>query len=206
MIHVNMKIKNICLLIALLIPMSMPAQPRQSQQSVGITYTGIGSNNAFYWKSLVGAGGYTDKGFYSIGINYVHPISKKIDLETGFEFSHLKYKFSNASLGPEAPEPYVFSNKLFTIPTTIRLKFLNYFFLNTGLLIDINSSNNSNMDSQSGLGAVIGVGAQYNFGGSPIAVFVNPFYRHHAVLSFNTDGYQLRTDEAGIRLGVSYLF
>ncbi len=202
-----MKTKNIYLVIALLIPMSMLAQNRMSKQSVGITYTGIGANNAFYWESLVGAGSYADKGFYSIGINYVHPISKTIDFETGMEYSHLKYKFSNASLGPDAPEPSVFSNKLFTIPATIRLKFLNYLFFNTGLLIDFNVGNNSNMDSQSGLGAMIGVGVQYDFGSSPIAVFVNPFYKHHAIVPFNSgDNYQLRTDEGGVRVGVSYLF
>lgn len=202
-----MKTKNIYLLIALLIPMSILAQSRMSKQSVGITYTGIGANNAFYWESLVGAGSYTGEGFYSIGVNYVHPISKTIDIETGLEYSHLKYKFSNASLGPDAPAPSVFSYKLFTIPATIRLKFLNYFFLNTGLLVDFNGDNKSNMDSQSGLGAIIGVGAQYDFGGSPIAVFVNPFYKHHAIVPFNRDGnYQLRTDEGGVRIGVSYLF
>ncbi len=199
-----MKTKNIYLLIALLIPMSIIAQ---SKQSIGITYTGFGSNNAFYWESLSGAGGYTDKGFYSVGINYMQPISKKIDFETGLEYSHLKYKFSNASLGPDAPKPYVISNKLFTIPAAIRLTFFNYFFLNTGLLIDINDDNSNNMDSQSGIGAMIGVGAQYDFGGSPIAVFVNPFYKHHAIVSFNSDNsYQLRTDEAGVRVGVEYRF
>ncbi len=186
--------------------MSIMARQEQSKRSIGITYTGIGSNNAFYWESLDGAGGYKDKGFYSIGINYVHPISKAIDFETGIEYSHLKYEFSNSSLGPEAPKPYLVSNSLITVPATIRLKFFNWFFLNAGLLIDINSGNNYNMDSQSGLGAMIGVGAQYSFSSIPIALFINPFYKHHAILSFNADGYQLRTDEAGVRIGVSYLF
>lgn len=203
-----MKSKNIYLIIVLfVIPMSMFAQYKQSKQSVGITYTGFGSNNAFYWESLVGAGGYTDKGFYSVGINYIHPISKKIDFETGLEYSHLKYKFSNASLGPDAPVPYVFSNQMFTIPATVRIKFLNYFFVNTGLLIDINNGNNRNMDSQSGLGALIGLGAQYDFDSSPISIFVNPYYKHHSILPFSFENkYQLRTDEAGVRVGVEYRF
>lgn len=178
--------KKVMLFIAgffLLTILNLHAQQILSKGSIGITYSGLGNNDAFYWESLDGAGGYTGKGYYSVGINYIHPVSSRWDIETGIEYEAYKYRFSNASLGPYAPEPYMLSNKLITIPATARLNFLRYFFINSGLLLDINFENNNNMDSQTGVGAMIGLGAKYDFNQIPIGVFLNSYYKHHTILT-----------------------
>lgn len=187
------------------ITFTLQAQQIYSKGSVGITYSGLGSNDAFHWQALDGAGSYTGKGFYSLGITYIRPISSRIDLETGIEYSHFKYR-ANSYPGPGAPEPYNFTDGLVSIPITIRLNFLNYFFFNSGILLNVSASTDkgNTMDSQSGIGAMIGIGVKYDLKNAPIGFFVNPFYKHHAILPFSMEKHHLRTDNAGFRFGVVY--
>lgn len=95
-----------------------------SKGSIGFTYSGLGSNDAFYFESIDGGGDYSGKGYYSLGITYIHPITKYIDLGTGISYGKYKYQFSNASLGPDAPKPYRVNNTIIDIPVTVRLSVL----------------------------------------------------------------------------------
>lgn len=192
--------------ILLCITFTLQAQQTNSKGFIGLTFSGLGSNDAFHWEKLAGAGGYEGKGFNSLGVTYIRPINSRFDLEAGVEYSRFKYRFTNASLGPDAPEPYIVNTSIVGIPVTARLNFLRYFFINAGLLLDVDvSADKSNtMDSQSGIGVVIGVGAKYDFRNAPVGIFVNPYYKHHTILPFSMGKYHLRTDEAGFRLGVVY--
>ena len=183
---------------------NLQAQQTSPRGAIGVTYSGLGDNDAFYWESLEGAGSYTGKGYYSIGVNYIRPALSFLDIETGIEYSRCKYRFSNASLGPNAPEPFMLTNKVITIPATMRLNFLRYFFFNAGLLLDINLENNNHLDNQTGVGAIIGLGAKYDFKQIPIGIFLNTYYKHHAILPFSFEKYHQRTDEAGFRFGIVY--
>ena len=194
------------ILTALFICLSFALQAQQSTSrgTIGITYSGLGDNDSFYWESLDGAGDAAGKGFYSFGITYLRPISSRLDLETGVEFSHSKYKVSSASLGPTGPEPYNVSNNLIGIPLTVRFNFLRHLFINGGLLLDFDADNKSTVVTQSGIGAMLGVGAKYNFKSVPIGVFLNPYFKHHRILSFSMDNHPLRSYDAGFRFGVVY--
>lgn len=187
-------------------PSNLKAQSKDSNPkgAIGITYSGLGVNDAFHFESLDGAGGYYGKGYHSFGITYVHPLTKKIDIETGISYSKYKYEFSNASLGPDAPEPYRVTNAVINIPVTVRWTFLNYFFLNGGLLIGIDVQKENHLDNQTGIGAMIGVGAKYDLKNTPLGLFVNPYYKISSLIPFSMEKYHLRTDESGFRFGVVY--
>ncbi|WP_019538339.1 outer membrane beta-barrel protein [Proteiniphilum acetatigenes] len=175
-----------------------------SKGAIGITYSGLGDNDAFYFESLDGAGGYVGKGYYSLGITYIRPLTKRLDIETGISYSKYTYQFSNASLGPDAPEPYNVTNAVVDIPVTVRWAFLKYFFLNGGLLLGIDTGKENHLDSQTGIGATIGVGAKYNLKNIPVGLFVNLYYKMHNLIPFSMENYHQRTDESGFRLGVVY--
>lgn len=175
-----------------------------SKGAIGITYSGLGTHDAFYFESLDGAGRYDDKGYFSLGITYIRPLTQRIELETGITYSKYKYQFSNASLGPDAPEPYMFTNSVVDIPVTVRWTFLKYFFLNGGLLIGIDTEEDNNLDSQSGIGAVIGIGAKYDLKNIPVGLFVNPYMNFHSLVHFSFDNYHQRTFEEGFRFGAVY--
>jgi hypothetical protein len=200
------------LLIGLLISVSQFWQMNIKAQSnfsktkgaIGITYSGLGDNYAFYFQNIIGAGDYAGKGYYSLGITYVRPLTKSVDIETGISFSKFSYKFSNVSLGPDAPEPYDVINAVVDIPVTFEWTFLNYFFLNGGLLLGIDTEKENHLDSQTGIGAMIGLGVKYDLKNEPLGMFVNPYYKIHSLIPFSMERYNIRTDESGFRFGIVY--
>lgn len=196
--------KNTFTVILICLSFALQAQQPISRGAIGVTFSGLGDNDSFYWESLDGEGDAKGKGFYSLGITYLRPISSRLDLETGVEFSHFKYKFSNASLGPDAPKPYDVSNNLIGIPLTVRFNFSHHFFINGGLLLDFDAGKNSAIESQSGVGAVLGIGARYDLKNAPVGFFLNPYFKHHRIVSFSMDNHPLRSFDAGFRFGVVY--
>ncbi len=178
----------------------------ESKKAIGITYSGLGSNDAFYFEMLDGAGSYLGKGYHSFGVAYTQSLIKFLDLETGISFSNYKYRFSNSSLGPDAPEPYFVSNTMVDIPITARLNFLKYLFINSGVVLGIDATSNKHLDSQTGLGLVFGLGAKYDFKNIPFGLFINTYYKIHNIVPFAQTNYNLRTDESGLRFGVIYNF
>ena len=57
----------------------------------------------------------------------------------------------------------------------------------------------------SGLGAIVGIGAQYEFNNG-FGLYINPYSKAHAILSFSFDKYPLRMLETGVRIGMTYSF
>ena len=174
-----------------------------SKGAIGFTYSGSLDNQAFYFESLVGTGSYDGKGYYSLGITYIRPISKRLDIETGISYTEYKYRVSSAPM-PDPPAPYNITNAVVDIPVTVRWNFLKYFFLNGGLLLGIDTGKENGLDSQTGIGAMIGFGVKYDLKNIPLGFFANPYFKMHSLLPFSTDKYHQRTDECGFRLGVVY--
>ena len=175
-----------------------------SEGAIGLSYGGLGSNDAIYSSDIIGGGDYTSNGYYSIGITYLRAITSRIELETGVSYNKYNYLFSNASLGPDGPAPYEVLNTVIDIPVTIRWIFLKYFFLNGGLSIGIDTKKENHLDSQTGIGAIIGVGAKYDIKRTPVGLFVNPYSKIHSLIPFQKEGYHQRALENGFRFGVVY--
>lgn len=175
-----------------------------SKGTIGLTYGGLGSNDAIYSSDIIGGGDYASNGYYSIGITYLRPVTERIEFETGILFNKYSYIFSNASLGPDGPVPYEVLNTVIDIPVTIRWTFFKYFFLNGGLSLGIDTEKENHLDSQTGIGAIIGVGAKYDIKNTPIGVFVNPYSKIHSLIPFQKEGYHQRALESGFRFGVVY--
>lgn len=178
------------------------AQNSIRNKKVGITFSSFGENEPFQSADLVGAASYDSKSFYAFGINYIHPVNYWLDIETGVEYAK-----HTITLLPNLPpnmdrNPYDIDFSLINIPITLRANFLNYFFINGGLLIGIDASSSSPIDR--GLGAILGIGAQYEFNNG-FGVFINPYSKAHALILFSSEKYPLRMIETGVRMGVTYI-
>lgn len=170
---------------------------------IGITFSSFGSNDVFSFQPLEGAASYNADNFYTLGINYLYPLNKTFDIETAFEYSK-----HHITIEPNVPpdmddSPYGADFSVINIPVTLRVNFLRYFYFNGGLMIGIDPTVSSPVDSQSGIGAVIGFGLKYD-SKSGIAVFVNPYFKAHALISFSSDEYPQHLMESGFRFGVMY--
>lgn len=179
------------------------AQKSTRNQRVGITFSSIGENDPVYFDDLVGAASYGSKSFYTIGINYIHPINNWLDIETGVEYAkHTVTVYPN--LPPDMDRPPFDKNfSLINIPITARANFLKYLFANGGLLLGFDADTSSPIAN--GLGAQLGIGAQYEFNNG-LGIFVNPYTKTHALLTFSSEKYPLRMLEWGVRVGLTYSF
>lgn len=198
-----MKSKSLILIPLLLITCHFTsAQHIIRNKKVGITFSSFGENEPFQSADLDGAASYDSKSFYAFGINYIHPVNNWLDIETGVEYAK-----HTVTLNPNLPpnmdrNPYDIDFSLINIPITLRANFLNYFFINGGLLIGIDASSSSPIDR--GLGAILGIGAQYELNNG-FGVFINPYLKAHSLISLSSEKYPLRMIETGVRMGVTYV-
>lgn len=129
---------------------------------------------------------------YQIAVNYLYPVKKWMDFETGIEYGHHRYTKDFFLLNKE--EAYNFS--ILNVPITARINFLKYFFVNGGavLSVDINSGY-----GLGGLGAIVGGGGKYDFKNG-MSVFVNPYAKIHGLIPWNSGALL----ESGFRFGFYY--
>ncbi|HYK75938.1 MAG TPA: hypothetical protein VEV16_03105 [Daejeonella sp.] len=180
------------------------AQSIKEKSAIGVSISGLGDNTSFHWTALAGGGDYSGRGYHSFGITYTRSLSNTFHLETGVEYSKNTYHFSNPSLGPGIDVSHNAYLSLIEIPISVRLNFWQYFFLNGGLLLDFDITKDKYLNNQTGIGAILGVGAKYDFKKIPIGLFVNPHLKYRPLTPFTKERYHLRTAESGFRIGVVY--
>lgn len=200
--------KSICIILSVLflnhgIMMAQESETTQSHPTIGLSFSSFGENDVFRFEELEGAASYDGDHFFTLGINYVHPLSKWLDVETGLEYSK-----HNVIVWPNLPpdmdnSPRKADFSLINIPVTLRANFLKYFFINGGLFLDIDASLNSPIDSQTGLGALGGIAFNYHFKNG-VSAFVNPYIKIHSLVPTSDIQYHQRVWENGIRFGVTY--
>jgi hypothetical protein len=168
---------------------------------IGVTFASFGVNDIF---GGINNADYNYKGtsFYTVGISYIRGLNKWLEIETGLEYSK-----QNIRLIPNiypGLEIFMRTEKmeliLLNVPATLRANFLKYFFINGGLLIDLDISNNIFIENQTGIGGIVGLGVNYDFNFG-LSVFLNPYIKAH---SWIYAGERQKILEKGFRLGVTY--
>lgn len=197
------------LLALFLIVINLQAQETETNDrgaKIGVTFSSFGSNDIIA-DYLIGAASYSGDGFYSIGFTYIKPLNKWLDLETGIDWSEheIKIDFNLFLADPTDPllQPNTQHLSLLNIPITLRANFLRYFYANGGMLIGMDISKRSPIDTQGGMGAIIGLGAKYDFK-CGASIFLNPYTKFHALIGFNNDKYRKQIIESGIKLGLVF--
>ena len=170
---------------------------------VGITYSSFGENDVYRSREPMGGAGYSGDKFYTLGINYLYKLNNTFDLETGVEYSHHKIIVHPGVFPGNANSQYGASFSLIDIPVTLRVNFLKYCFINGGILLDIDAGTSSPIESQTGIGSVLGLGVKYDFK-SGFTVFANPYYKIHSWVPFSSGDNHQKLLESGFRFGLMY--
>ena len=171
---------------------------------IGITFSSFGSNDVVRSEEPVGGPSYHGDHFYTLGINYLYPLNQTFDFETGVEYSNHQitinpmYFYDQGSV----PDPGHKANvALISIPVSVRVNFLKYFFINGGIFFDMDASQPMPIDSQTGLGANLGLGFKYKFK-CGVTTFVNPYTKAHSIFAFSRGTYPQHLLESGFRFGL----
>lgn len=193
--------KSVCLvLVFLCLSTLMSAQKGQ----LGITFSAMSDNGVAWFRSVEGDSS-TDAGkSFTYGISYLKPLNKWLDIETGLEYLScpIETKSIVGTINGVTTLTRSATLSMLSGPVTVRANFLKYFFVNAGLLLDIDVSSNSIINSQSGLGSLLGLGLKYDFKNG-ISVFVNPYSKIHLFpLTFERN--QQHFLESAVRFGIAY--
>lgn len=176
---------------------------KTGKRQLGISFSSFGYNDLVYSERLDGAASYHGKKFYTLGVSYLHPINKNIALETQIEFSHhIISMHPNVQPGMDNTPTEVFMS-LVSIPVSARINFLRCFFINGGFFLDIDTGTSEQINSQGGLGALMGLGIRYD-SDFRISVFVNPYFKVHSLIPFSNNARHQRLMESGFRFGLAY--
>ena len=182
------------------------AQDTNKQKSlgkIGFMYSSFGENAVFRNESLLGEASYNNDRFYTIGISYLKPISSWLEFETGLEYSKHTILIK-PNLPPDMDRiPLKANFSLINIPLTLRANFWKFFFVNGGLLLDLDANISSPIDSQTGIGGLLGLGVKYDFD-CGASIFVNPYLKFHSLIPFSPGDNQQKVHESGFRVGLSY--
>lgn len=197
----------------IIISFSSYAQNNQGQtmeSRIGVTYSTFGEHSIVRFQETEGEAGYSIRNnsnsngtqFYVAGINYLYPFNNVIEFETGIEYAN--HNFYIFSTDPLIDASGIKTNiSVINIPLGLRVNFARYFFINGGVNMDINSSKSEYIDSQTGIGGLIGLGIKYDshFG---VSVFVNPYFKAYSLIPFTVVENHQRLMESGLRFGLMY--
>jgi hypothetical protein len=194
----NKTFKLLIIVCFLTIQTSLNAQ-KALNNKIGLTFSPLGISN------LIGKSDNTsyiikDKSFYSLGVTYMRGLNKWLDIETGLEYSNHNIGITPDFLNVIYMRTSEVKLILLNIPATVRANFLKYFFVNGGVLIDINVSDNIYIDNQTGIGGIVGFGANYNFDFG-LSLFLNPYIKAHSWIDV---GKREKILEKGLRFGITY--
>lgn len=192
--------KHLILLVLIFIGLNSFSQEKGE---ISLSF-GTGKSHLIQFVDLDGAGSSTGQEFYSFSLSYVMPINSWLDFQTGLDFGYHKFKFEAAYDPNFQYEPVIEKAFVASLPLTFRVNLSEYFFFNSGALVDMDFSTGDYVDNQTGIGAMAGFGAQYRFK-QGIGIFVNPILSFHSLISFSSSKYPERIFESGIRFGISYM-
>jgi len=178
-------------------------KPRKSK--IGITFSSFGENDVIRSQELIGSASKIGDEFFTFGIDYLSKLNSFLDVETGIEYSNHKILVKPMVIpNMDSYSPgYSASISLINIPVTLRVNFLKYCFINGGLLFEMDASTSSPIESQTGIGSVLGLGIKYDFK-SGLSVFANPYYKMHSLVPFSSGDNHQRIIESGFRFGLMY--
>lgn len=162
----------------------------------------LSNNSLFSSQSILNDASYSVGNSYTFGLTYIKPLNNWLDMETGVEF--FKCDATVTSMIPNVLSSFHRSPvSILNIPIGVRANFWKYFFANGGLFFDADLSSNSSIQSQSGIGSMLGVGLKYDFA-TGISVFANPYLKVHSLIPISSSGYNQHIIESAVRFGITY--
>lgn len=188
---------------------SMQCFSQEKRHAIGVSYSGLGTNDFFTANFIEGGGNYNGENYFGLGINYLFVLNNTFNLESGIEYGKHKISFTPPFYGDldlsDSENSIEYNIRIIEIPFGVRIKFLKYLFINSGTIISFDVSNNDELDDQTGLGFYAGVGLQYQFY-NKIQVSINPYMKIRSLVEIPSVRGHYKLAETGFKFGLGYLF
>jgi hypothetical protein len=171
--------------------------------SIGLSPGYIFSGGAADFAALDGASSYHYKSGNQFGLNYRLQLSKNLSLLSGLQRQQLSMEAQNGSSTGEL-QTWDFQVENLNIPFYANLSFFKYFFVEGGPMLNfqVNQQDPFGIDDQSGIGAALAIGAQYDIG--KLNVFIKSQTLMQAIIPFSKENYHDRLTANSLTIGVFY--
>lgn len=150
-------------------------------------------------ETLIGGASYELNTGFSVGFNYHRKLSRHLGLMTGLNWYANTVTVLPAFYPGKDMPTGKYPVQLIYIPLLLKLDLGKYFFINGGIIGDIDITNKKVMTNQTGLGASLGIGTEY-FVTNKFSIQPNPYLNVHGLLLTNGGKYPARIVDAGIQL------
>lgn len=190
--------KNLLLIVFLMTSISSYSQ---NKRAVSL-YTGISNADFLSNDALVGTASTTLKNFSELGLMYTKSLNTKFAIGTAIHYTNATLSITPAFTGGaivKKEEDF----EMISIPLFAQYTMWNYFFVHSGLLLDMQTSENSTV-AQDGIGYSIGLGGKIDFGN--VSLFINPNFKQRALIPFEETKYHQKLTGFGLQVGVGYTF
>jgi hypothetical protein len=185
------------LFISLILIAGMAMVSKGQKHSYGLS-VGVGNGTILKQRSI-GGPSYDVGTAFSIGLQYSKKINDNLHLMTGVNWYTNTLTVIPSFYPGIDQTPKDYNVQLIYIPVLLKVNLGKYFFINGGLLGDIDISKGKYIASQSGIGASIGPGVEFSLGGK-FAIQLNPFLNFHGLILTNKESYPERIFDPGVKL------
>ena len=199
--------KYLFIIIVIFTAVNVFSQETVKKNQLGILFSAGDNTLSGEGTELDGGLCYEGTGAYLIGLKYSREITKRIEVESGVNFSQNKIKITpNLMWSIYIPTTYV-DLYMFSIPILLKCYFGKVFFVNAGTQVDFETNSNKvkSVDNQSGIGYSIGFGAKFKIINNYF-ISINPYFKQHARIAFNPETYPQRLAEFGVKLDFNFNF
>ncbi len=201
------------LFLIMIVVSSLSFGQKQNQVKVYYGFANMGYSTVEEKETPIGGCNIsTPTSFYinQFGLLYNKKISKRFRLETGLNYissdanvTHYCHCDPPRNCGA-SPTKKIDQLQLITIPITLIAEFGDYFYINGGFLLDFQTNKPKYLTSQSGIGAVLGVGGKYDY--QNFTFFINPELKFHRLIGFENEKYPEFLGSFGAKIGIAYNF
>jgi hypothetical protein len=156
-----------------------------NKNSFGVSAVVTGESGVYstFGKSM-GGPGYGAGSTFEAGLYYSQPFNHTFSFESGIYWHYNKISVTPSYYPGIDMSPRYYNCNLIYVPLNVKLLFAKYFFIDGGLLLNVDVSHNSNISSQTGLGTDFGCGVEI-----PVfkhyRIVINPFVNIFGLYKFN---------------------
>lgn len=187
--------KKLMIAVILLTAVSAGAQ----QNSFGIS---LGTGSGMLLQKKLEGGPSTDLNTgLSAGLQYGRKLTDKLHLVTGLNWYHNSVSVTPAFFPDRERITTKHTLNLLYIPVHLKYDLSRYFFVNGGLIGNLDITNHKVITEQSGIGAGLGLGTRFTIVPGFFAE-LNPYLNFHGLLLTNRDKYPERVLDAGVKLNL----
>jgi hypothetical protein len=171
-----------------------------NKDSYGISF-GSGQTGIYTLGKTEGGPGHDGISTFEAGLNYYHPLNQNLYFESGLYWHYNKIKTTpNFYPGVDLTPRYSNCN-IFYVPLNLKLMFLKYFFIDGGMLLNLDVSTHSNISNQTAIGADFGFGIEI-----PVlkhySITLNPYVNIHELYKLDRHDLMESIIGDGVRLTI----